>query len=157
MKDGPEKSIWGKQQKEWLFRTFSESDATWKLIISPTPIVGPDRGNKGDNHANKAFQHEGDEIRAWLQKHAPRNGFTICGDRHWQYHSVHPDTGLNEFSVGAASDQHAGGSPGENKDYHRFHRVKGGFLSVAAGVNTIVFRHHDVQGNVVYKYETKTG
>jgi alkaline phosphatase D len=154
-KDGPEKTIWGKEQKAWLFRTLKESDATWKVVINPTPIVGPDRAGKGDNHANKAFQHEGDEIRAFFKKHAPTSAFTVCGDRHWQYHSVHPESGLNEFSVGAASDEHAGGSPGENKNYHKFHRVKGGFLSVTARAKSVVFRHHDVNGKVVYEYEAK--
>ena len=42
--DGPEKTIWGTEQKAWLQRTLLESDATWKILISPTPIVGPDRG-----------------------------------------------------------------------------------------------------------------
>ncbi len=157
IKDGPEKTIWGREQKAWLFETLKTSDATWKVIITPTPIVGPDRGAKGDNHANKAFQHEGDEVRAWLQKNCPTNAFTVCGDRHWQYHSVHPVSGLNEFSVGAASDAHAGGTPGENKDYHKFHRVKGGFLTVTARARSILFRHHDVHGKVVYEYETKAG
>lgn len=127
MPDGPEKTIWGKEQKAWLFQTLKESDATWKVLISPTPIVGPDRTKKGDNHSNAAFRHEGDEVRHWLRDHVPSNCFVVCGDRHWQYHSVHPQTGLNEFSVGAASDKHAGGTPGENKEYHRFHRVKGAF------------------------------
>jgi alkaline phosphatase D len=154
-KDGPEKTIWGKEQKAWLFRTAKASDATWKVLISPTPLVGPDRGNKGDNHANAAFRHEGDEVRAWVKEHAPNNFFVLCGDRHWQYHSVHPDTGLNEFSIGAASDSHAGGSPGEDKRYHRFHRVKGGFLSVAAGEKAVTFRHHDVHGAVVYQHTAK--
>jgi len=157
MKDGPGKSIWGKEQKAWLFRTLQESDAAWKVIITPTPVVGPDRTGKGDNHANKAFQHEGDEVRAWLKANAPKNCFTICGDRHWQYHSVHPDSGLNEFSVGAASDEHAAGSPGLNKDYHKFHRVKGGFVSVIARVKSIMFRHHDVHGKVVYEFEFTAG
>jgi len=157
MKDGPDKSIWGKEQKAWLFRTLKESDATWKVIVTPTPIVGPDRTGKGDNHANKTFQTEGDEVRAWLKANVPTNGFTICGDRHWQYHSVHPESGLNEFSVGAASDEHAGGSPGENRNYHKFHRVKGGFLTVTARAQSILFRHHDVRGKVVYQYEAKAG
>jgi len=155
MADGPEKTIWGKEQKEWLFRTVKESDATWKVLISPTPIVGPDRGNKGDNHANEAFKHEGTEIRNWFKQNVPKNFFTICGDRHWQFHSVHPDTGLNEFSVGAASDKHAGGSPGEDKNYHRFHRVKGGFLTVSASEKSILFQHRDVEGNEVYRFEVK--
>jgi alkaline phosphatase D len=107
---------------------------------------------KADNHANAAFKHEGDEVRGWLKENLPGTCFVVCGDRHWQYHSVHPETGLHEFAVGAASDPHAGGSPGENKKYHRFHRVKGGFLSVVARGKSISFRHHDVSGKVVYEH-----
>lgn len=160
MPDGPEKTIWGAKQKTWFLKTVSESDATWKILISPTPLVGPDRPTKNDNHSNAGFQHEGDEIRAWLQKHVPHNFFVICGDRHWQYHSVHPKTGLQEFSAGAASDAHAGGTPGENKNYHQFHRVLGGFLSVTltptANQTSLTFRHHDVHGNVVYEFQAPT-
>ncbi len=149
--DGPDKTIWGADQKAWFKKTVKDSTATWKVLVSPTPLVGPDRKNKSDNHANAAFAHEGDEARGWLKENAPDNFFVVCGDRHWQYHSVHPKTGLHEFSVGAASDEHAGGSPGEDKTYHRFHRVKGGFLSVTAGPKGVTFRHHDVQGKVVYE------
>jgi len=154
--DGPDKTIWGRKQKEWLKRTLKQSDATWKILISPTPIVGPDARSKRDNHSNRAFRHEGDEIRAWFQANVPDNFFVVNGDRHWQYHSVYPPTGLNEFSVGAASDPHAGGSPGYSEEYHRFHRVKGGFLSVTLSRDgersTIRFRHRDVFGNVVYEW-----
>lgn len=154
--DGPGKTIWGRDQTEWFQKTVKASTARWKVLVSPTPLVGPDRPKKNDNHANEGFQHEGDEIRAWLKAHVPGNFFVICGDRHWQYHSIHPETGLHEFSAGPASDEHAGGTPGEDKAYHQFHRVKGGFLSVTvtpAGANaSILFRHHDVTGKVVYEY-----
>lgn len=157
MPDGPEKTIWGREQKEWLKRTILASDADWKVLISPTPIVGPDRTNKADNHSNTAFAHEGNEFRQWVRDKVPDNFFVICGDRHWQYHSVHPTTGVNEFAVGPASDVHASGTPGENPQYHRFHRVKGGFLSVSVtrsgAKSAIVFRHHDVHGSVVYEYK----
>ena len=159
MRDGPQKTIWGKEQKEWFKRTVKESTATWKVLISPTPLVGPDRKNKNDNHANEGFKHEGDEIRAWLKEHVPDNFFVVCGDRHWQYHSVHSTTGLNEFSVGAASDAHAGGSPGEDKAIHRFHRVKGGFLCVTVRPegkgSAIRFELRDVDGKVVYTWSPK--
>jgi alkaline phosphatase D len=151
--DGPGKTIWGAEQKAWFKRTVRDSTAAWKVLLSPTPLVGPDRKGKNDNHANAGFTHEGDEIRGWLRDNVPDNFFVVCGDRHWQYHSVHPKTGLNEFSVGPASDEHAGGTPGENKDYHRFHRVKGGFVSVSVGPQGITFRHHDVRGAVVYEHE----
>jgi alkaline phosphatase D len=155
MPDGPEKTIWGAEQKAWFKRTLKASTATWKILVSPTPLVGPDRTNKNDNHSNAGFDHEGNEIRQWLKTHAPDNFFVICGDRHWQYHSVHPTAGTHEFSVGAASDSHAGGTPGENKDYHRFHRVKGGFLTVELRPegqhSRIAFQLRDVRGTVVYE------
>ncbi|MCC6155192.1 MAG: alkaline phosphatase D family protein, partial [Candidatus Hydrogenedentes bacterium] len=37
--DGPEKTIWGKDQKEWFKKTVAESDASFRVLISPTPIV----------------------------------------------------------------------------------------------------------------------
>ncbi len=150
--DSPEKTIWGAEQKEWFKRTVKESDATWKLLISPTPIVGPDRKGKNDNHSNEGFTHEGNEIREWIKANVPDNFFVITGDRHWQYHSVHPTTGVQEFSAGPASNSHASGSPGENKEYHKFHRVKGGFLSVElksdAKESVITFQLRGVDGAV---------
>lgn len=157
MPDGPDKTIWGAEQKAWFKRTVQESDATWKVLISPTPIVGPDRKGKNDNHANEGFAHEGSEIRKWLQQNVPDNFFVICGDRHWQYHSVDPDTGVKEFSVGAASNSHAGGTPGRNPKMHRFHKVQGGFLNVMvdAKPNTseITFQLCDVDGNVAFEQQ----
>lgn len=159
MPDGPEKTIWGAEQKAWFKRTVKESNATWKVLISPTPLVGPDRKNKNDNHSNVGFAHEGNELRTWLHDNVPDNFFVLCGDRHWQYHSVHPETGVQEFSVGPASDSHAGGTPGHDPKIHRFHRVKGGFLSVTLDADqaqsTITLRHHDVAGNVVYEHTAR--
>ncbi len=156
MPDGPEKSIWGAQQKQWLKDTLLASDADWKVLVSPTPIVGPDRTNKADNHANQAFRHEGDEMRAWFAENLPQNFFVVCGDRHWQYHSVHPGTGVQEFSSGPATDEHAGGSPGEDPTYHRFHRVAGGFVSVTAekvyDESRLTFRLHNVDGGTEYEW-----
>ncbi len=159
MKDGPDKTIWGAEQKEWFKRTVKESTATWKVLVSPTPLVGPDRGNKNDNHSNVGFTHEGDEIRSWLKENVPDNFFVVCGDRHWQYHSVHPTAGVQEFSVGPASNAHASGSPGEDKTYHKFHRVTGGFLCVelkAKGAESeIGFQLRGVDGDVGYEAKYK--
>jgi alkaline phosphatase D len=152
--DGPEKTIWGKEQKEWLFRTIEESDATYRLIISPTPILGPDRGNKADNHGNTGFKHEGDEIREFINSHD--NVFICNGDRHWQYVSHTEGTRLWEFSCGPGSDAHAGGWNEENRlPEHRFLRVAGGFLmgSVHREQQNVVlkFMHCDVDGNIMHE------
>lgn len=156
MPDGPDKTIWGKEQKEWFKRTVQASDATFRVLISPTPVVGPDRDNKRDNYSNKNFQHEGNEIRRFLGEQ--KSMVVVCGDRHWQYHSVDPKTGVREYSCGPASDVHAGGWSQEDfrPEYHQYLKVAGGFLSgtVDRDANqrpTLTFRYHDVHGAVRYE------
>jgi alkaline phosphatase D len=149
------KTMWGAEQVAWLKRTLLESDATFKILISPTPMVGPDdinriefmgnaRGGRGrgagagtapvrdtpvpdaarnvdelkrDNMTNPGgFKGERDEFFAWLRQNRilGNNFYIICGDRHWQYYSIHP-TGIEEFSTGAIVNENArlGRAPGD--------------------------------------------
>lgn len=152
--DGPAKSIWGAEQKRWFFDTVRASDATFRILISPTPLVGPDRAGKSDNHANRAFAHEGRELREFIA--AQTNMVVLCGDRHWQYASVDPQTGLREYGCGPSSDAHASGfSEAERTPAHRYLRIKGGFLSVQVervdGQPRAVVRHHDVDGKIQHE------
>ncbi|TWT63876.1 alkaline phosphatase D family protein [Rubinisphaera italica] len=138
--DGPEKTIWGAEQKAWLQKTLLESDATWKILISPTPIVGPDSARKTDNHTNLGgFRAEAEEFFNWLNEHQI-NLINFCGDRHWQYHSIHPQ-GLEEFSCGALNDENSimGSFPGQKnstdpdgliKQPYHYKKPTGGFLFV---------------------------
>jgi alkaline phosphatase D len=152
--DGPDKTIWGAEQKAWFKRTVLASDATFRVLISPTPLVGPDRVNKNDNHANKGFTHEGDELRAFCA--AQKNLVVVCGDRHWQYASVDPRTGLREYCSGPTTDKHAGGWPKDKKEpEHTYLNVVGGFLEgeVARreGRPVLTFRHRSVSGDVLHE------
>ncbi|MFD2790767.1 alkaline phosphatase D family protein [Arenibacter sp. H213] len=156
--DGPDKTIWGKEQMEWFKRTVIESDATFKVVISPTPIVGPDRGTKKDNHANIGFQDEGEALRKFIGEQ--KNMVTVCGDRHWQYVSKDVNTEVLEFSCGPASDAHAGGWEQENfLPEHIYLNVVGGFLegtvSRINGKPTLVFRHYNPDGNILNEYKIK--
>lgn len=149
--DGPEKTIWGHEQKQWFFDTVRRSDATFRIVICPTPIVGPDRSEKGDNHSNAAFAHEGHELRQFMA--AQKNMLVICGDRHWQYVSVDPETGLREYSSGPTSDAHAAGfSESDRTPMHRYLKIKGGFLAVTIervdGQPRAVFRHYGTEGQL---------
>jgi alkaline phosphatase D len=152
MPDGPEKTIWGEKQKEWFKKSVQASDATFRVLISPTPLVGPDRSNKDDNHANQGFTHEGDELRRFIA--AQKNMVVCCGDRHWQYLSVDPKTGLREYSSGPASDKHAGGWKQGNviPEYHKYLNVVGGFLcgtvERTGDKPTLTFRWYGVSGKV---------
>jgi alkaline phosphatase/alkaline phosphatase D len=137
----PQKSLWGAKQKAWLQRTLLESDATFKIISSPTPMIGPDDATVGkqggilspffggaavgqegdtrkrDNHTNEyGFKDEGEAFFRWLAEHdfRKRNVYLVCGDRHWRYHSIQPD-GFEEFSAGAIIDRNSrpGIAPGD--------------------------------------------
>lgn len=165
MPDGPDKSIWGKEQKEWLKRTIKESDATFKLLISPTPMVGPDDGGKRDNHANiGGFRHEGQEFFEWLRDNqiSPNSFFVLCGDRHWQYHSQHP-IGYEEFACGAINEQNSRVGPkpekstdpnGEIKKFYTAPKPYGGFLLVEqselGGVPQLMLTFKDQSGTSQY-------
>ncbi len=168
--DGPEKTIWGAEQKAWLKRTLTESTATFKLLISPTPMIGPDDLRKKDNHTDiGGFRHERDEFFAWLNQSgiAREHFFIVCGDRHWQYHSIH-SAGIEEFSCGALVDANArlGRKPGDPKSTDPEAKIQqpyyqkpasGGFLEieVAPASNgspaTLTFNFRDEQGKLLHQ------
>lgn len=165
MPDGPDKTLWGKTQREWLQRTLSESDARWKILISPTPMVGPDGASKKDSHANLGgFQHEANAFFAWLKENDVRGFFTVCGDRHWQFHSIHP-SGLEEFGCGALNDENSilGHAPGDPRSTDPDARIKqpfkypeptGGFLHLLSrddGTLRVEFR--DDHGDILHTVE----
>ncbi len=158
MPDGPDKTILGPEQKAWLFDTVSRSTARFKLVFSPTPIVGPDRNNKKDNHANQNFAHEGNELREFFGE--IENVIVFCGDRHWQYASVDDESGLWEFGCGPGSEKHQlGWKEGDVRPVHRFLRVQGGFLSGEVthsgdqDTPTLTLRHHDVNGKKMSEFQ----
>lgn len=170
MEDGPEKTIWGPEQLAWLKRTLQESDATFKIIISPTPMVGPDSNSKRDNHVNpRGFRHEGDAFFAWLKEKGflEQNFYLVCGDRHWQYHARHV-SGFEEFSCGALVDANAimGIPPGRKNSsdpnatiqhFYTQHEASGGFLKVAVQPGTddakpnAEFLFYDENGLLLYR------
>jgi len=115
----PQKTIWGQEQKAWLLKTLTESKAKYKFIVSPSPLVGPDENYKTDNHVTeKGYKAEADEFFNLLIKQNIDTArlFILCGDRHWQYHSIHP-SGYHEFCSGALNDENSrlGIAPGEQK------------------------------------------
>lgn len=173
MPDGPEKSMWGAAQKAWLQQTLLESDATFKLIVTPTPMLGPDDARKRDNHANPdGFFHEGEAFFAWLKANQFETNrlFILTGDRHWQYRSIHP-LGFQEMSSGAMVDQNArmGVQPGAANSSDPQGRIiqpytsrepSGGFLQVQVEKKPksrvqITFRFRDEYGKQLYFYRIK--
>lgn len=156
MDDGPEKSIFGKEQKQWLIDTVEASDATFKILISATPVVGPDREKKSDNHSNSVFTHEGQWLRSFIAEQDRM--FVVNGDRHWQYVSKDDETGVMEFGSGPISDYHVQGwHESDVRPEHQYLNLKGGFLEIKVfrkqQIPYIQFRHHGVDGRVFHVSE----
>ena len=168
--DRPGKTIWGPEQKAWLKQSLLASDASFKILISPTAIVGPDNADQADSHANKAFFTEGNEFRSWVRDQGLKNFYVIAGDRHWQYASTDPHSGVREFACGPASDAMVLNGPGFDHNYHSFYRQGGGFITVSFrkgskkvlanpqrivvedGVPVLNIRIHDVDGRVLHEH-----
>ena len=179
MPDGPDKTMWGAEQRKWLERTLLESDATFKILISPTPFIGPDdawccgpnaappRPPKNDNHSDEGgFLHERDDFFGWVLANdlLMENFYIIVGDRHWQYHSVH-QTGIEEFSTGALVDANSrpGRRPGDPlstdpdaliDQRYTYDEPTGGFLHVtitAPPEPVAAFRFYDERGQLLYE------
>jgi alkaline phosphatase D len=168
--DGPGKTIWGAEQKAWLKQSLLASDASFKILLSPTAIVGPDNSDQADSHADAAFRTEGNEFREWVRANGLTNLYVIAGDRHWQYASADPRTGLREFACGPTSDAMVLNGPGYDPNYHSFYRHGGGFVTVSFrkgnkkvlanpqriviedGVPMLTIRIHDVDGRILYEF-----
>ena len=161
--DGPDKSLWGREQRDWLQRTLLASDATWRVLVSPTAMVGPDDARKRDNHTNpEGFRHEGEAFFAWLKQNSVTNFVIICGDRHWQYHSIHP-SGCEEYSCGTLCDENArlGQKPGSKSSTDPTGAIRqpwtqaqasGGFLRVVSRQAALTFEFYDDTGKLLYHH-----
>lgn len=167
--DGPQKTIWGRQQRDWLQDTLLESDAVFKILISPTPMIGPDDAYKRDNHCNiDGFRHERDSFFAWAKTNGllEKGFYLVCGDRHWQYHSIDP-SGFEEFSTGALVDANArlGVPPGSPRGTDRDANIRqpytsrepsGGYLNVvveaddSGKIATAQFDFFDENGDLLH-------
>jgi alkaline phosphatase D len=196
---GPDKSMWGEDQRKWLKQTLLESDTTFKVVISPTCMVGPDDDRKGgqggvlapyfggralgqegdpmkrDNHMNThGFRHEAEDFFAWLVENSflESNLYLVCGDKHWQYHSIHP-SGFEEFSVGALVDANSrlGPVPGDVmstdpqglvSQLYSQDEASGGFLEInlsplnGSQTTAAEFNFYDERGTLLYAAEKST-
>jgi alkaline phosphatase D len=166
------KTLWGQEQRDWLKQTLLESDAVFKLLISTTPMIGPDNAHKRDNHTNpNGFRAEGDQFITWLRKNEfqDKNFYIICGDRSWQYHSEHL-THIEEFCTGTLVDAYAkmpikpGNSKGTDPSAlitqrYTYNEPTGGFLTIDIQPGedekpaTAAFIFYDEKGKELYRVE----
>jgi alkaline phosphatase/alkaline phosphatase D len=113
-----EEAGWGEKQFAWLAETLKSSDAYFKIVISPTPVLGPDQDlypelslqplrRKADNHVRR-FRKEFGRLLEFLRREQLANVYFVAGDRHFVWHSRYEthdgQFALHEFGSGPFAD-----------------------------------------------------
>ena len=113
-----QEDFWGEKQFSWLLEGLKKSDAHFKIIISPTPVLGPDQKiyaqvglnpfrRKQDNHVVR-FRLEFSRFLRALEAEKLRNIYFVSGDRHFLWHSRYQtregEFSLHEFGPGPFTD-----------------------------------------------------
>ena len=113
-----EEQAWGEKQFSWLMETLKASDAYFKIIISPTPVLGPDQKvywriglnplrRKQDNHITR-YRQEFTRFLQAVREEGLENLYFVSGDRHFLWHSRYETRNgkfsLHEFGSGPFAD-----------------------------------------------------
>jgi len=75
-------SMLGPVQKEWLLYSLSVSNAVFKVIASPVPVVTGTKGGSGASDTWDGFPEEREEILSHIETEKIEGVFIISADRH---------------------------------------------------------------------------
>lgn len=106
----PNASMLGPHQLEWLKQTLTESDATFKMLVSPVPWNYDAKGS-GIRRLDgwEGYKEERDEIFSWIKDHDIEGVVLLSSDRHrsdaWMVERE-DDYDLYEFSSAHFTNQH---------------------------------------------------
>ena len=151
-------------------KSLAESDAVFKVLISPSPVVGsgrgggynPPPGSRSDNHGYPPFLEERKAFFDQIRESGVKDVYFVCGDRHAKYHNRGKESRIHEFCCGSLSVKHgARGNFWPDEDVSGLVDVlhdldlnrTGGFLCVDVDIAdearrpTIEFTFHDPDGN----------
>lgn len=97
--DGPDKSLLGVEQRDWLIEGVTRSTATWKVLVTSSPLsilrsVNPPQ----DDYVS--YEHELGLILDAFRDAGVANFVWLTADVHWGQAIEYPDRGFWEF-VGA--------------------------------------------------------
>jgi len=96
--DGPDKSLLGVEQRAWLLDAVTRSTATWKVLVSSSPlstlrsVQGPQ-----DDYASYEHEHEHGLILDAFRDAGVDNFVWLTADVHWGQAVEYPERGFWEF------------------------------------------------------------
>lgn len=94
--DGPDKSMLGEQQRDWLKKRVLESEATWKVLVTSCPLSILRSANPPQDDW-VSYEHElGTLLDTWRAA-GVRNLVWLTADVHWAQAIEYPAYGMWEF------------------------------------------------------------
>ena len=110
--DGPEKTMLGSAQLQWLLEGLRTSTATWKVLVTSVPL-SVEKGRGGNDGWSRVsdgtgFERERGEIVKAILQQKIKNVVFLAGDVHWvQANAYDPDqdgvVDFHEYMVGPLS------------------------------------------------------
>jgi alkaline phosphatase D len=94
--DGPDKTMLGAVQKQWLMDGLAASAAPYKLVLTTVPL---DFGESDSNDGWRSFRTERDELLDFIVDEGLSGVVFLAADRHW-FAAHHHTVGIKEFQVG---------------------------------------------------------
>jgi alkaline phosphatase D len=92
--DGPDKTMLGAEQKQWLIDALSASEATFKIVFTSVAMIGDSTDDW------RTFQYERDEILDELGARGISGVVSLTGDGHLFSAKIIAARGLREFMAG---------------------------------------------------------
>ena len=80
--DTLDKTLLGKQQRDWFLKTIASSKAPFKVVCSPCTLAGVG-GNDRDGDWAKGFTAERDLVVNHVKQHVSGQTLFVTGDTHW--------------------------------------------------------------------------
>lgn len=100
-KDGPKKTLIGRDQKAWLLSALKQSTARYKLLVTAVPFLVP---FAMDSWFGYSFER--DEIKTFIKEQKIEGVIILSADFHMAWELTDPVTGMREFIAGPLSSYH---------------------------------------------------
>jgi alkaline phosphatase D len=161
--DNEEKTMWGRDQRQWLMDGLTSSIATFKVVANGSQVLNPHAAGK---EALKVFRHEYDLLLNFVREQNISGVFFITGDRHYT-ELIRLDGGPHPLYDFTSSSLTAGlSAPRSEEEKNNSARVEGTLVTDAhnfgmmrfSGPRTdrkVVLECWDYTGKLRWQYEIK--
>ena len=154
--DGPDKSLLGVEQRDWLLDAVTRSTATWKILVTSSPLSTL-RSVQGPQDDYASYEFELGLILDAFRDAGVDNFVWLTADVHWGQAVEYPERGFWEFvgsPIGAnprAVSRPLSPTFGPQERFLRLNQRLYGSVFADAAAGSLTVRLHDEGGQEMYE------